>query len=60
MNFKVLLAASVLAIVCFIFTIYQTEAMLLIRNFLESGYLMIVCLIFVVVSVLCHTMFVPE
>ncbi|EOB6680487.1 hypothetical protein [Vibrio campbellii] len=60
MNKRVLGAASVLAVVCFLFTVNQDTAMQYIRDFLESGYLMIICLIFVVVSIVCHASFVPE
>ena len=60
MNKKVLFSASILAVLCFLFASNQTQAMLYIREFLESGYLMLICIIFVVISICCHTAFVPE
>jgi hypothetical protein len=60
LNKKVLLSALLLAILCILFSANQEQVMSGTRFLLESGYLMMACLTFVVVSIFCHTLFVTE
>ena len=60
MNNKVLFSALFLVCLCVLFTLNKLEVMVGIRFLLESGYMMMACITFVVVSISCHTFFVPE
>ena len=60
MNKRVLFSALILAVVCFVFSSNKDSAMLIIRFLLESGYLMLSCITFVVVSIVCHAIYVSD
>ncbi|MDE1327019.1 hypothetical protein L9W97_17980 [Vibrio aestuarianus] len=57
---KVILAVLLLTALCILFAVYQEDVMFRIKWLLESSILKIGCIIFVIVSILCHSLFVPE
>lgn len=57
---QVVLVVIFLTIVCILFTVFQVEIMLKIKWLLENSILKIGCIIFVIVSISCHALIVPE
>jgi hypothetical protein len=59
MNKKVIAAALFIIILCCSFTLLEKESMLLLKFLFDSGALMTISIIFVIVSVFCYTCFTP-